>query len=89
MLNVIFQVDIVTGKEDTYGEMLDRAIKCALWLKKQGVRKGDIVAVSTHNHLDCFIPCIAAMFIGAIFNPWDYGMNTGKTKALIFSNTNK
>ncbi|XP_076225342.1 uncharacterized protein LOC116424392 isoform X2 [Nomia melanderi] len=69
-------VDIVTGKEDTYGEMLDRAVKCALWLKKQGVKKGDIVAVSTHNHLDCFIPCLAAMFIGAIFNPWDYGMNT-------------
>ncbi|XP_076297963.1 uncharacterized protein LOC143217491 isoform X2 [Lasioglossum baleicum] len=64
-----------TGEEDTYAEMLDRTVKCALWLKKEGVKKGDIVAISTHNHLDSFIPCIAAVFIGAIINPWDDEMN--------------
>ncbi|XP_076645500.1 luciferin 4-monooxygenase isoform X2 [Halictus rubicundus] len=55
--------------------MLDRSVKCALWLKKEGVRKGDIVAISTHNHLDSLIPCIAAVFIGAIMTPWDDEIN--------------
>ncbi|XP_076649557.1 luciferin 4-monooxygenase-like [Halictus rubicundus] len=72
----IGQVDVITGEEDTYANMLDRSVKCALWLKKEGVGKGDIVAISTHNHLDSFIPCIAAVFIGAIINPWDDGVNT-------------
>ncbi|XP_076171127.1 uncharacterized protein LOC143148567 isoform X2 [Ptiloglossa arizonensis] len=56
--------------------MLERSIKCALWLQKQGVGERDVVAISSHNHLDSFIPCIAATYIGAIFNPWNYEMNT-------------
>ncbi|KZC12085.1 Luciferin 4-monooxygenase [Dufourea novaeangliae] len=56
--------------------MLDRAIKCALWMKKQGATKGDIIALSTHNHLDSFIPYIAGLFIGATINPWNHEMNT-------------
>ncbi|XP_076248734.1 luciferin 4-monooxygenase [Calliopsis andreniformis] len=73
--NIVGQVDVATEQEDTLAEMLERAIKCALWLQKQGVMKGDMVAVSTHNHFDSFIPCIASLFIGAVFNPWDYEMN--------------
>ncbi|XP_076287406.1 luciferin 4-monooxygenase-like isoform X2 [Lasioglossum baleicum] len=75
-LNVVTQLDPVTGKEDTIEELLDRAVRCALWLKKNGVRKGDIIAIASHNNRDCFIPCLAALFIGATFNPWDPGMNT-------------
>ncbi|XP_043261591.1 4-coumarate--CoA ligase 1-like isoform X1 [Colletes gigas] len=70
------QLETFTGVEETFGEMLDRAIKCALWMQKQGIGKGDVVAVSTHNHRDSFTPCLAALFIGAAFNPWDYEMNT-------------
>ncbi|XP_076285772.1 luciferin 4-monooxygenase-like [Lasioglossum baleicum] len=75
-LNVVTQLDPLTGKEDTIAELLDRAVRCALWLKKNGVRKGDIIALASHNNRDCFIPCLAALFIGATFNPWDPGMNT-------------
>ncbi|XP_076374554.1 uncharacterized protein LOC117224286 isoform X3 [Megalopta genalis] len=69
-------VDVTTGEENTFEQLLDRTVRCALWLRKEGVKKGDVVAISTHNHPDCFVPCIAALFIGAIFNPWDPGMNT-------------
>ncbi|XP_078043387.1 luciferin 4-monooxygenase-like [Augochlora pura] len=78
--NRVAQVDAITGEEDTYGEMLDRAVKCALWLRKQGIKRGDIVAIATHNHFDSFIPCIAAVFVGAIINPWDAGMNVGHAR---------
>ncbi|XP_036139876.1 4-coumarate--CoA ligase 1 isoform X2 [Monomorium pharaonis] len=34
----IGQIDALTGKQNTYAEMSERSIKCALWLKKQGVK---------------------------------------------------
>lgn len=73
---LVGQVDVVTEVEETFGDIAERAIKCALWMQKQGVRAGDIIAVSSHNHLDSFTPCLAALFIGASFNPWDCEMNT-------------
>lgn len=69
------QVDAITNIQNTFGEIVDRAIKCALWMQKHGVGKGDIVAISSHNHLDSVIPCIAALFLGAIMNPWNNEMN--------------
>ncbi|XP_076649556.1 uncharacterized protein LOC143357160 [Halictus rubicundus] len=81
--SVVAQLDPVSGKEDTIEELLERAIKCALWLKKKGVRKGDIIAVASHNHRDSFTPCLAALFIGATFNPWDPGMNTNLARHFI------
>ncbi|XP_017763750.1 PREDICTED: 4-coumarate--CoA ligase 1-like [Eufriesea mexicana] len=74
-LNLVAQVDAMTGIEDTYADIIDRSVKCALWLQKHGVGKGDIVAVSSHNHRDCVVPCLAALYMGAIVNPWDYDMN--------------
>ncbi|CAL7935336.1 unnamed protein product [Xylocopa violacea] len=73
--DVISQVDGLTGTEDTFSAIRDRAVKCALWLQKQGIGKGDIIAISTHNHLNTSIPFLAGMFLGAIVNPWDSEMN--------------
>ncbi|XP_076669257.1 uncharacterized protein LOC143369328 [Andrena cerasifolii] len=77
------QVDVVTEVEETFGDIAERAIKCALWMQKQGVTSGDIIAVSSHNHLDSFTPCLAALFIGASFNPWDCEMNTQLARHLM------
>ncbi|XP_076758984.1 uncharacterized protein LOC143428154 [Xylocopa sonorina] len=73
--DVIGQVDAITGIEDTFADITDRAIKCALWLRKQGVGKGDIVVICTHNHRDSTIPFLAGLFLGAIVNSWDNEMN--------------
>ncbi|XP_043517995.1 4-coumarate--CoA ligase 1-like [Frieseomelitta varia] len=74
--NIIGQVDAITEEQETFADIADRTIKCALWLQKHGVGKGDIVAISSHNHMDTIIPYIAALYLGAIVNSWDYGMNT-------------
>lgn len=72
------QIDAETGAEDTFGAMADRTVKCALWLLSQGVRAGDVVGICTENHLDSPIPVLAALCIGAVFNPWwDHGLNRG------------
>lgn len=52
--------------------MREKSIRCALWLQKQNIGEGDVVTICTHNHLDAYIPCIAAFFIGAIYNPWHH-----------------
>ncbi|XP_076374583.1 putative 4-coumarate--CoA ligase 1 isoform X1 [Megalopta genalis] len=74
--SIVAQVDVTTDEENTSEQLLDRAVRCALWLRKEGVKKGGVIAISMHNHPDCLVPCIAALFIGVIFNPWDPGMNT-------------
>ncbi|XP_011297888.1 4-coumarate--CoA ligase 1-like isoform X2 [Fopius arisanus] len=64
------QIDGLTGEEDTYGSMTDRAVRCALFLRKSGVKPGDFIGISTHNHLDTFVPVLAAILTGVIFHPW-------------------
>ncbi|XP_044014572.1 4-coumarate-CoA ligase 1-like isoform X2 [Aphidius gifuensis] len=66
----IAQIDGITGYEDSYANLTDRSIKCALWMRKQGVQPGDVIGICTHNQLDTAIPLIASLFIGAVSNPW-------------------
>lgn len=73
--DIIGQVDAISGVEDTFADLMDRTIKCALWLQKHGVGKGDIVVISSHNHLDSIVPYVAAFYLGAIVSAWDYAMN--------------
>ncbi|XP_044014577.1 4-coumarate--CoA ligase 1-like isoform X1 [Aphidius gifuensis] len=64
------QIDAVTGTKETFGSMADKSIRCAIWLKKQGVNQGDIVGYCSDNNLDSCIPLFASIYVGAIFNPW-------------------
>ncbi|XP_014483122.1 PREDICTED: uncharacterized protein LOC106748773 [Dinoponera quadriceps] len=67
----IAQVEAVTGAETTFAEMTEKSVKCALWLREQGVQPGDIIGICTHNHLESYVPLLAALYLGAISNPWD------------------
>ncbi|XP_011689023.1 PREDICTED: luciferin 4-monooxygenase-like [Wasmannia auropunctata] len=65
------QMEIVSGKESTYAEMKERSIKCALWLRKHGIQKGDKVGIWTHNHIDTYVPVYASLYVAAVICPWD------------------
>ncbi|XP_034947538.1 LOW QUALITY PROTEIN: 4-coumarate--CoA ligase 1-like [Chelonus insularis] len=67
---IIGQIDAETGEKDTFAEIGERAVRCALWLQKQGIKKGDMVGFCSGNHLDSVVPMIASFYIGSIFNPW-------------------
>ncbi|XP_076234953.1 luciferin 4-monooxygenase-like [Calliopsis andreniformis] len=67
--DLIGQIDAATGKPYTYSEMKERSIRCAIWLKKQGIKTGDVVAVCTSSHFDSFVPFFACLYIGAICAP--------------------
>ncbi|XP_029159124.1 4-coumarate--CoA ligase 1-like isoform X2 [Nylanderia fulva] len=73
--NQIAHLDACTEKVVTYTELQDKVVRCALWLRKQGIKPGDVVSVCTHSHLNSIVPCLAAIYINAIFNPWDDSMD--------------
>lgn len=63
--------------------MADRSIRCALWMKNENLKAGDVVAICTNNHLDSIIPCLASLYTGVVFNPWwDHGLTKGIKKQL-------
>ncbi|CAL1680762.1 unnamed protein product [Lasius platythorax] len=71
----IAHLDACTEKIVTYTELQDKVVRCALWLQKQGIKSGDVVSVCTNNHLNSIVPCLAAVYINAIFNPWNENMD--------------
>ncbi|XP_017755228.1 PREDICTED: 4-coumarate--CoA ligase 1-like [Eufriesea mexicana] len=62
----IGQIEASTGKQLTYEEMADKSMRCAIWLRKQGVKRGDTVAVCTFSCLDAYVPFLACLYIGAV-----------------------
>ncbi|XP_018393717.1 PREDICTED: uncharacterized protein LOC108772644 [Cyphomyrmex costatus] len=71
----IAHLDARTDETFTYGELQDKAVRCALWLQKQGIKCGDVISVCTSNQPNSIVPCIAAAYINAIFNPWNEDMD--------------
>ncbi|XP_015112278.1 luciferin 4-monooxygenase [Diachasma alloeum] len=66
----IAQIDAVTNRKDTYRELSDRIVRCALWLKTQNLKPDDVIGICTYNHLDTFVPVLAIILTGYIMNPW-------------------
>ncbi|KAL6256352.1 hypothetical protein P5V15_012469 [Pogonomyrmex californicus] len=73
--NCIGQVDALRGKKQTYAEISERSIKCALWLKKHNVKPGDIIGLCTDNDIDAILILLGVMYIGAIVNTWDHELS--------------
>lgn len=72
------QVDAITGEECDYGKMEDESIRCSLWLRKEGMKPGDIVCLFTHNHLASYIPCLATFYNRAVLCPSFSGHSLGE-----------
>lgn len=78
------QIDIITEETYTFAEMFDRTVKCALWLRQQGIKANDVVAVCAPNIMDSFAPFFATFCVGAIFTPWNSAMDI-RESSLIFN----
>ncbi|XP_015112375.1 4-coumarate--CoA ligase 1-like [Diachasma alloeum] len=70
--NFVGQIDSATGEEDSFAAMMDRSIRCALWLRKRGIGPGDTIAVAANNHQDTVIPILASLYIGCVLNPYPF-----------------
>ncbi|XP_050465684.1 uncharacterized protein LOC126858956 isoform X1 [Cataglyphis hispanica] len=69
--NFIGQVDAETEEANTFQEMREKSVKCALWMKRSGILPNDVIMVCTNNQLDAYVPFLAALYIGAVVSPLD------------------
>ena len=70
-------MDSATGEECTYGKMAEDSVRCALWLRKRGLKPGDVVCMRTYNQLSTYIPILATLYNRAVHNVWSYGPPPG------------
>ncbi len=69
-------VYVPTGERFTYSELDERSLQCArLWLETCGLRKGDRVAMLSHNRVEFVVAFFAAAKSGVILVP----LNTRQT----------
>lgn len=66
ILFISLKIDAVTGKQETYGELLNRSCKTAAAMKQRGIKERDIVMFCSYNHMDVCVPYIATFWLGAI-----------------------
>ncbi|KAK0077218.1 hypothetical protein PV325_004262 [Microctonus aethiopoides] len=67
---VIGQIDGETEETNTFGVIYDKSVRCALWMKKYGINRNDIIGSCSANNMNSCIPFLATLYIGSIFNPW-------------------
>ncbi|XP_044727729.1 4-coumarate--CoA ligase-like, partial [Chrysoperla carnea] len=75
--NKIALIDPVNKKTQTFGEMRVNSIRCALKMKEDGLKRGDIIMICGRIHLDLVVPLLGAMYLGVTINPLhpDYSRN--------------
>lgn len=68
-------IDADKNEKWTYHDLKKRSKILAVYLRQKGVKKGDRIALLSHNHLSYFDFFLAAMKIGAIFIPLNWRLN--------------
>lgn len=68
----VAEVDAISGRQATFREIEERSVKCAIWLRRQGIRPGDIVGFCIDNNLDTCIPVFATLYVAGVISAWDH-----------------
>ncbi|XP_059049599.1 luciferin 4-monooxygenase-like [Achroia grisella] len=67
----VMMIDGATGESITYGEVLEKTVRCAISFKSMGLQTGDVIILMAPNHVDVAIPFYAAFYLGVIVAPID------------------
>ncbi|KAM0733364.1 Luciferin 4-monooxygenase [Formica fusca] len=76
----VAQIDAHTGKEQTFKHILDTSRKLAIYLRKEGLKVNDAVAVCSENNLEFCIPVCAIFYLGAVVCPLNPLYSKGELK---------
>ncbi|MBY0148822.1 long-chain fatty acid--CoA ligase [Neobacillus niacini] len=80
-------IDEDTNKSWTYKQLNNRSSSMAGWLKKQGVKKGDRVALLSPNDISYFDLLFACGKIGAIFVPLNWRLSEHELNEILLDCT--
>nr|XP_022913090.1 luciferin 4-monooxygenase-like [Onthophagus taurus] len=64
--------DVDNNKNLTYREFFTKICRCAEAMKNIGIKKGDVVTISSENDVNYFVPIFGALYIGAIVVPTNF-----------------
>jgi fatty-acyl-CoA synthase len=76
-------IDAETNTFWNYEQLNTRAISIANWLRSQGVKKGDRIALLAPNHISYFDLIFASQKIGAIFVPLNWRLSINELNDII------
>ncbi|KAJ8670088.1 hypothetical protein QAD02_001347 [Eretmocerus hayati] len=79
----IGQINADTGETISFGELKDRSIRCALWLRKQGIGEGDMVNVPITIQTNDCIPILACFYVGATLVPLRHDGSLDKIRHIL------
>ncbi|RZF44807.1 hypothetical protein LSTR_LSTR000759 [Laodelphax striatellus] len=65
----VSQIDGVTGKQQTFKDILNSSCLLASSLKSRGLIPGDVLSICCENRLEFTIPVVAALYIGVVCAP--------------------
>ncbi len=64
-----FQMHCETGEKITFGELKEAVDRLADSFHKRGVRKGDVVCLFAHKHIEGVVTTLAVLKLGAVITP--------------------
>lgn len=67
----VLLIDGHNGNQVTNKELLEKSVKFANFLQKNGIKIGDRIAIASENRIDWLIPAYATFYIGAILAPYN------------------
>nr|KAF7409339.1 hypothetical protein H0235_014191 [Vespula pensylvanica] len=60
--------------------MFDRTVKCALWLRQEGIKANDVVTVCSSNIMNSFTLIYVSFSLAVIFTPWNTAIDIRMTE---------
>jgi fatty-acyl-CoA synthase len=76
-------IDAKTNESWSYKELNRRAHSIACWLLRQGVKKGDRIALLAPNHISYFDLIFACQKMGAIFVPLNWRLSFDELRDIV------
>lgn len=76
-------VDLESGRERTYAEMADRVARLAGLLNGMGLKRGDRIAILSHNDGNVFELLYACAMVGMIMVPLNWRLSTPELHAIV------
>ncbi|XP_075222449.1 luciferin 4-monooxygenase-like [Lycorma delicatula] len=65
----IAQIDAITGKSQTFSDILHSSCYLAQNLKIRGLKSEDVISICCENRLESIVPVIATLYIGVVSAP--------------------
>ena len=71
------------GSAYTFEAFRDRVLRWVFYLRKSGVKRGDVISIFSKNRPEMLELWMAASRIGAIYSPYNFNLKQEEIKALI------